>query len=60
MVAYVYAADRKTERPEAHLRGFAGILQVDGYGAYAALARRHQQIRLAFCWACWRPLLQAK
>jgi hypothetical protein len=40
-----------TERPEAHLSGFAGILQVDGYGAYAALARRHQQIRLAFCWA---------
>jgi transposase len=51
MVAYVYAGDRKTERPEAHLSGFAGILQVDGYSAYAALARRHQQIRLAFCWA---------
>ena len=51
MVAYVYAADRKTERPEAHLQGFAGILQVDGYGAYAALARRHQHIRLALCWA---------
>jgi hypothetical protein len=30
MVSYVYAADRKTERPEAHLHGFAGILQVDG------------------------------
>lgn len=58
MVAYVYAADRKTERPEAHLQGFAGILQVDGYGAYAALARRHQQIRLAFCWAhLWMPPL---
>jgi hypothetical protein len=27
------------------------ILQVDGYSAYAALTRRHQQIRLAFCWA---------
>ncbi len=51
MVAYVYAADRKAERPEAHLEGFAGILQVDGYGGYAALARRKQQIRLAFCWA---------
>lgn len=51
MVAYVYAADRNTERAQAHLHGFAGILQVDGYGAYAALARRHQQIRLAFCWA---------
>jgi len=51
MVAYVYAPDRKTERPEAHLGSFAGILQVDGYGAYAALAKRRQQLRLAFCWA---------
>lgn len=51
MVAYVYAADRKGERAEAHLGDFAGILQVDGYGGYAALARRHQQISLAFCWA---------
>ena len=51
MVAYVYAADRKAERPIAHLDTFGGILQVDGYGGYAALARRRQQIRLAFCWA---------
>ncbi len=51
MVAYVYAADRKTERAEAHLGDFAGILQVDGYGGYTALAKRRQQIRLAFCWA---------
>ena len=51
MVAYVYAADRKSERAEAHLGSFAGILQVDGYGGYAALARRRQQISLAFCWA---------
>jgi transposase len=51
MVAYVYAADRKSERPNAHLGDFAGILQVDGYGGYAALARRRQQIQLAFCWA---------
>jgi hypothetical protein len=27
------------------------VLQVDGYGGYAALARRRQQIKLAFCWA---------
>jgi hypothetical protein len=39
MVAYVYAADRKTERPEAHLSGFAGILQVDRYGAYTSAPR---------------------
>ena len=51
MVAYVYAADRKGERAEAHLGDFAGILQVDGYGGYTALARRRQQIGLAFCWA---------
>jgi transposase len=51
MVAYVYAADRKAERPDAHLGDFAGILQVDGYGGYTALARRRQQMRLAFCWA---------
>lgn len=51
MVAYVYAADRKGERAQAHLGDFAGILQVDGYGGYAALARRRQQIQLAFCWA---------
>lgn len=51
MVAYVYAADRKAERPEAHLGEFAGILQVDGYGGYAALPPRRQQVTLAFCWA---------
>lgn len=32
-VAYVYAPDRKAERPITHLDGFSGILQVDGYGA---------------------------
>ena len=51
MVAYVYAADRKGERAETHLGDFAGILQVDGYGGYAALARHRHQISLAFCWA---------
>ena len=51
MVAYVYAADRKSERAEAHLGYFAGILQVDGYSGYAALAKRRQQVQLAFCWS---------
>ncbi|EAT08894.1 putative transposase [Sphingomonas sp. SKA58] len=52
MVAYVYAADRKAERPDTHLGDFAGILQVDGYGGYTALAkRRGQQLSLAFCWS---------
>jgi transposase len=51
MIAYVYAADRKSERAEAHLGDFAGILQVDGYGGYTALAKRQKQITLAFCWS---------
>ena len=51
MIAYVYAADRKSERAEAHLGDFAGVLQVDGYGGYTALAKRRQHITLAFCWS---------
>jgi len=51
MVAYVYAGDRKAERPQEHLGTFDGILQVDGFSGYAALARRRQKVRLAFCWA---------
>jgi transposase len=49
-VAYVYAPDRKAERPIAHLKGFKGILQVDGYGGYKVLARQGD-VRLAFCWS---------
>ncbi|MGH6738274.1 MAG: IS66 family transposase, partial [Bradyrhizobium sp.] len=49
-VAYVYAPDRKAERPMTHLAGFRGILQVDGYGGYRALAERGD-VELAFCWA---------
>ena len=49
-VAYVYAPDRKAERPIAHLDGFKGILQVDGYAGYRKLAERGD-VRLAFCWS---------
>ncbi|CAH1659603.1 MULTISPECIES: IS66 family transposase [unclassified Chelatococcus] len=49
-VAYVYAPDRKAERPIAHLAGFTGILQVDGYGGYRVLAGK-SGATLAFCWA---------
>jgi transposase len=49
-VAYVYAPDRKAERPIAHLAGFHGVLQVDGYGAYKVLAARGK-VQLAFCWS---------
>jgi transposase len=49
-VAFVYVADRKAERPIAHLKGFTGILQVDGYGGYKVLARQ-SNVALAFCWS---------
>jgi transposase len=50
VVAYVYAPDRKAARPIAHLDGFVGVLQVDGYVGYRALAERNA-VTLAFCWA---------
>src|SRR5579863_7576475 len=49
-VAYVYAPDRKAAQPIAHLAGFRGILQVDGYAGYKALAQRNE-VSLAFCWS---------
>jgi transposase len=49
-VAYVYAPNRKAEQPIAHLAGFAGVLQVDGYAGYRALAEKHA-VQLAFCWS---------
>ena len=49
-MTYVYAPDRKAERPIAHLTGFRGILQVDGYGGYKVLAERGD-VQLAFCWS---------
>ena len=48
-VAYVYAPDRKAERPIAH-SGFCGVLQVDGYAGYRALAETGD-VHLAFCWS---------
>jgi transposase len=48
MVAYVYAPDRKAARPIAHLVGFRGVLQVDGYAGYKVLTEG-SQVRLAFC-----------
>src|SRR3954449_9019696 len=50
VVAYVYAPDRKAERPIAHLEGFKGVLQVDGYAGYRKLAEGGD-VRLAFCWS---------
>jgi transposase len=52
-VVYLYAEDRKGEHPAAHLAGFKGILQVDGYSGFKSLltGRPPDQIKLAFCWA---------
>jgi hypothetical protein len=50
IVAYVYAPDRKAARPIAHLAGFCGVLQVDGYAGYKVLAQGGQ-VQLAFCWS---------
>jgi transposase len=49
-VVYIYAPDRRGERPREHLAGFRGVLQVDGYAAYGALAETGA-ITLALCWA---------
>ena len=49
-IAYVYAPDRKGKQPIAHLAGFNGILQIDGYSGYRALAERND-VLLAFCWS---------
>jgi transposase len=50
IVAYVYAPDRKAARAIAHLAGFRGVLQVDGYAGYKGLAERGD-VQLAFCWS---------
>ena len=50
IAVYVYAQNRKSEQPIAHLHGFSGVLQVDGYAGYRALAQKNS-VRLAFCWS---------
>jgi transposase len=53
-VAYVYAEDRKGQRPESQLRDFCGILQVDGYQGYNGLTKASRPggpVTLALCLA---------
>jgi len=53
-VAYCYAPGRGGEHAEALLKGFGGVLQVDGYQGYNRLVgqdREEGPIRLAYCWA---------
>src|ERR1700683_1311497 len=45
-----YSPDRKSERPQAHLRAFTGILQADAYSGFAPLYVGGR-IQEAACWA---------
>jgi transposase len=51
--AYMYSEDRKGEHPATHLKGFRGLLQVDGYTGFARLVADNAEDapQLAFCWA---------
>lgn len=48
-----YSRDRKGEHPQAHLAGYAGILQADAYDGYGKLylpGRTPGPVREAACW----------
>jgi len=56
-VVYLYAPGRGSEYALRHLAGFAGVLQVDGYTGYKALAdpaRPGGAVTLAYCWSHFR------
>lgn len=47
---YMFAPDRKAERPAGHLASYKGVLHVDGYAGFETLTRAGN-IELAACWA---------
>ena len=47
---YMFAPDRKAERPASHLQHFRGVLHVDGYAGFEQLAGKGDVV-LAACWA---------
>lgn len=49
-VWFAYAPDRKGERPQGHLKTFAGVLQADGYAGFEALYASGR-VSEAACWA---------
>jgi transposase len=49
-VWFQYSPDRKGERPLAHLQGFTGILQADGYAGFERIYVRGDVVEAA-CWA---------
>lgn len=48
--AYLFAPDRKAERPASHLADFKGVLHVDGYAGFEQLAGNGHVV-LAACWS---------
>lgn len=58
-VLFCYSPDRKAQHPKAHLAGFAGALQADAYGGFAALYEpppkpqpgQAPPLREVACWA---------
>ncbi len=51
---FYYSRDRRAEHPQAHLAGYAGILQADAYDGYNKLylpGRKPGPIWEATCWA---------
>lgn len=47
---YMFAPDRKAERPAGHLASYKGVLHVDGYVGFESLTKPGH-IKLAACWA---------
>jgi transposase len=47
---YLFAPDRKAQRPASHLENFKGVLHVDGYAGFEQLTS-NGDIILAACWA---------
>jgi len=47
---YLFAPDRKAERPVAHMARFKGVVHVDGYAGFERLTARGDVV-LAACWA---------
>jgi len=61
-VVFFYAPDRGGKNAETFVRGFDGILQLDGYTGYNRLTRLTREggdpIRVAHCWAHARRKLK--
>ncbi len=50
---FYYSRDRGGEHPQAHLAGYAGILQADAYGGYGKLYKAERSPGLILQAGCW-------